>query len=325
VGPFEPKTDPMASDPGRWGHSLGNLAEIWIPVLAAAAPGSVIEVGAYAGDVTRILLDWAQQSGAKIVSIDPDPQESLKRLAASDPKLELITSTSHEALPKLPPADAVIIDGDHNYHTVRQELRVIGDRFQGSEFPLLLLHDVCWPHGRRDAYYAPERIPETDRQPMVEGGAIHPDEPGLAEGGLPYKWVAAREGGDRNGVLTAVEDYVEGREDLRLAIVPAFFGLGVIWPLDARWASSVAEILDKWDSDAIVDRLETNRVYHLAREYAQRPELERLRAKNREKAELLDSLMSSRAFRLADRLSHLRNPSRARSWRDDAMRLIKDD
>ena len=109
---------------------------------------------------------------------------------------------------------------------------------------MLLIHDVGWPHGRRDAYYAPEEIPEEDRQPIREGGGLFPGDPGTRDGALPYKWPAAREGGPRNGVLTAVEDFIAARDDLRLAVVPAFFGFGVVWPSRAPWASAVAAVVE---------------------------------------------------------------------------------
>jgi hypothetical protein len=312
------------SDIGLWGASLANLLEILIPLLDAVRPSAVAEIGAYAGDLTQDLVAWADAAGAEVIAVDPTPQPELEELSGRSAQLELIRAPSTEAIPKLPDVQLVVIDGDHNYYTVFEELRLIGERFGGGDVPLLILHDVCWPHGRRDAYYAPERIPDSGRQPMVEGGALFPGEPGIADGGLPYKWVAEREGGPRNGVLTAVEDFVEGRDDVRLAVVPAFFGLGVIWRTDAPWAAAVADVIEPWDGNPIVARLEANRVYHLAREYAQRPELDRLRAQNQQKAQLLESLMSSRAFRLADGLSRLRNPGRARSWQEDARRVLED-
>jgi Methyltransferase domain len=312
------------SDVGQWGASLANLLELLVPLLDAVGASSVAEVGAYAGDLTQDLVVWAEPADARVVAIDPTPQPELVELSARSDRLELVREPSTAAIPELPEVDVVIIDGDHNYYTVSEELRLIDERFAGGPAPLLILHDVCWPHGRRDAYYSPERIPEADRQPMVEGGALFPGEAGIAAGGLPYKWVAEREGGPRNGVLTAVEDFVQGRDDLRLAVVPAFFGLGVVTRLDAPWARPVADLIEPWDGNPIIARLEGNRVYHLAREYAQPPELDRLRAQNRQKADLLESLLGSRAFRLADSLSRLRNPRRARSWRDDARRVIDD-
>ena len=219
----------IASDPGQWGHSLVNNAEILLPCLDAAGARSVIEVGAYAGDVTRLLLGWASESGAQVVAIDPSPQESLVQLAEERSDLELVRETSHEALRHLPPADAVVIDGDHNYYTVTEELRLIERQTApGAPLPLLMFHDVRWPHARRDHYFAPELIPTEQRQPTVNGG-LFPGDPGIRDDGLPYTSVAAREGGPRNGVLTAVEDFVESHEGLQLAIVPTFFGLGVVW------------------------------------------------------------------------------------------------
>ncbi len=40
----------------------------------------------------------------------------------------------------------------------------------GIQLPLILCHDVGWPHASRDSYYAPETIPPEHRQATVEGG-----------------------------------------------------------------------------------------------------------------------------------------------------------
>ena len=232
----------FASDPGQWGASLINNAEVMIACLDAARASSVVEVGAYAGDLTRFLLGWAESSGARVSAVDPAPQEELRALSETRPELELIEATSHEALREMSPADAYVIDGDHNYFTVSEELRLIAERAAGDLLPLLMFHDVAWPHARRDDYFAPDQIPPEYKQPTVEGGGLFP---GISEpqpGGLPYKWPAAREGGPRNGVLTAVEDFLEQRPGLRLAILPAFFGLGIVWHEDAPYAQHLQQI-----------------------------------------------------------------------------------
>ena len=51
----------------------------------------------------------------------------------------------------------MIIDGDHNYYTVSEELRLIAERARTAPLPLLLFHDVCWPHARRDDYFDARR------------------------------------------------------------------------------------------------------------------------------------------------------------------------
>ena len=189
--------DPYSSDPDRWGTSMAQAAELMLPCLDAAGVKSVVEVGAFAGDLTRVLVDWAETAGARVAAVDPSPQPGLVALARERPDLELIRKTSLDALPALPALpDAVVINGDHNYFTVSEELRMIGERAPAADLPLLLFHDVCWPHGRRDDYFAPESIPERHRRPLAGGaGGLVPGDPGLRLGGLPYPRSAAQEGG----------------------------------------------------------------------------------------------------------------------------------
>jgi hypothetical protein len=299
--------DPYANDPGRWAHSLIHHAEVLLPCLDTAGVRSVAEVGAYAGDLTRVLLDWAAKSGTRVWAIDPSPQDSLVELDQTYDELELVRKTSLEALPEIPLPDAVVIDGDHNYYTVSEELRLIDERAAGGDLPLLLFHDVAWPHGRRDDYYSPELIPEDQRQPIAEGGGLFPGVSGVRPGGLPYSGAAAQEGGPRNGVLTAVEDFVKDRDGLRLAIVPVFFGLGVVWRRDAPWADDLAELLEVWDRNTLLERLEANRVLHLAVAHFQFIEASQAKDKIARQEAVLRRLLDSSAFRVAERLSRLRH------------------
>jgi hypothetical protein len=303
-----PGHDPFVDDPDRWGTSLAQMAELILPCLDATGARSVIEVGAFAGGLTRVLADWAAQSGARVLAIDPAPGDALVRLAGERPAVELIRQTSLEALATIAPPDVAIIDGDHNYFTVSAELRLIAERSGDGLLPLLLFHDVCWPHGRRDDYFAPDLIPGAARHPVAgAAGGIAPGDPGLTPGGLPYARSAAREGGPRNGVLTAVEDFIAGRADLRLVVVPAFFGFGAAWPRDAPWSDDVADILDRWDRDPIVARLEANRVHHLARAHDRMVELWHLRERQARQEAVLRRLLQSSAFAVAERLSRLRH------------------
>jgi len=237
--------DPYLHDPDRWGVSLAQMAEVIIPCLNAVGARTVTEVGAYAGDLTRVLVHWAESARARITAVDPSPQDGLLALERDSQTLDLVRETSLSALVHLPIPDVVVIDGDHNYYTVSEELRLIGERATGAQLPLLLFHDVCWPHGRRDDYFDPQQIPAEYRHELVGAGAgIAPGNAGVAPRGLPYPRSAAHEGGSRNGVLTAAEDFVQNNPDLRLVVVPAFFGLGAVWHRDTAWAQDVAAILD---------------------------------------------------------------------------------
>ena len=321
---------PYLNDPGHWGASLATLAEVMIPCLDAIPARSVVEVGAYAGDLTGLLLQWAAHSKARIVAIDPVPQEELTQLAEDHPELDLIAETSVNALGNIPRPDAVVIDGDHNYWTVSEELRLIGEHGSGADLPLLFFHDVTWPHARRDDYYDPTLIPAEYRQPIEEGAGLFPGVPGVRPGGLPYRWPAAREGGPRNGVLTAVEDFVEATDGLQLAVVPAFFGLGVVWHRDAPWGDAVSQIVSGWDGNPLLERLEANRVAHLATSHRQTVKLSRAEDRIARQEVVIRRLLESSAFSVAERLSRLRlragiGKEHAQVSKEDLRRALEDD
>jgi len=294
--------NPYDNDPGAWGASLLNNAELLLACLDAAQARSVAEVGAYAGDLTRLLLLWAERADARVIAIDPSPQPELEHLERERSELELIRETSFEAFEHIPLPDALVLDGDHNYYTLIEELQRITRRSEaeGIELPLLLLHDVCWPHGRRDDYFDPAQIPAEYRQPIVPEGGLYPGVEGIREGGMPYHNPAAREGGPRNGVLTAVEDFLAAHQGLRLAVIPAFFGLGVMWREDAPYAGELARIVEPWDRNPLLERLERNRVLHLASSQVQLNLATNAQEKVRRQEALLQRMLASRAFAAAE-------------------------
>lgn len=298
------------SDPGQWGASLINNGEVMLQCLQTAGARSVVEVGAYAGDLTRYLLDWAAgQEGqdVRVWAVDPSPQPALAELAQQRAELTLLRATSRQALADLQPVDAYVIDGDHNYYTVAEELRLIRERRPAdAPPPLLIFHDVGWPHARRDDYFDPDQIPAEYRQPTIEGGGLFPGSSEPKHGGLPYKWPAAREGGPRNGVLTAVEDFVAADERLRLAIVPSFFGLGVVWNRGAPYHAALEQLLGPLDRHPVIARLEANRVLHLTWVHAQMVQVTTARQRLVRQETVLRRLLESSAFRVAEALSRLR-------------------
>lgn len=286
---------------------MAQHAALLVRCLDTVGARAIAEIGAYAGDLTRVLVAWAEGAGASVTAIDPSPQPSLVKLAEEHQLLELIRETSLSALGRIDLPEVVIIDGDHNYYTVREELRVVGERANGAQPPLMLFHDVCWPHGRRDDYFAAEAIPPEFRHPVIgEGRGIFPGDPGARDDGLPYPRSAEREGGAHNGVLTAVEDFVSEREDLALAVIPAFFGLGAAWHREAVWASEVGRIFQPLDRSPLLARLEHNRTLHIAQEHALRIALWSAQKRQARAEAVLTRMLESSAFGVAEALSRLR-------------------
>ncbi|MCB0829117.1 MAG: class I SAM-dependent methyltransferase [Solirubrobacterales bacterium] len=301
-------TPPRVTDPLGWGYSLANVIELLTACLEAVPTRRVLEVGSYEGELTRDLLTWADLNDATVTTVDPLPPNRLLELVADRPDLTLIEDTGAAALASLDELpDSIIIDGDHNYFTLSAELEAIAGRAEDGPLPLLLFHDAGWPHARRDTYYAPDRVPEERRQPLAHNVGLVPGDPGVSENeGLPYEWAAAREGGPENGVLTALEDFIAERRGLKLAVVPAFFGFAVIYDERAGWASRVAEILAPWDDNPILHRLESNRVDHLVRNHSLAQEIQELRVKVNRQEALLNDMLESSAFAMAERASKLK-------------------
>jgi Methyltransferase domain len=292
------------TNPDEAGYSLGNFAEIWGACFDAAEVRSVIEVGAERGRLTQELLKWAAPNGGKVTAIEPEPISDLVELLDEYPDLEVVEETSLEALRHLRIADAIVLDGDHNYYTLSHELRLIAER--SERVPLLVFHDVCWPLARRDQYAAPDRIPAEHRHPYGEDIKLVPGNPGTAERGLPFEWGALEEGGPRNGVMTAIEDFMAEHEGLRLAVIPIFFGCGLLWPESADWSDAVAEIVEPWDRNPILERVERARVTQLVQRHSREQELdERLEAAGKLEA-AVRRILSSRALGVGELLSRLR-------------------
>ncbi|HEY1237433.1 MAG TPA: class I SAM-dependent methyltransferase [Solirubrobacterales bacterium] len=293
------------TNPDEAGYSLGNFFEIWAACFDAAGVRSVIEVGAERGRLTQELLKWAAPSGAKVTAIEPAPVSDLIELIEEHPGLEVVEETSLEALEHVPIADAIVLDGDHNYYTLSNELRLIAERAE-ERIPLLMFHDVCWPLARRDQYAAPDRIPEEHRHPYAEDIRLEPGNPGTVERGLPFEWGALEEGGPRNGVMTAIEDFMEEHDGLRLAVIPMFFGCGLLWPEDAPWAEEVAEITYQWDRNPILERIEKVRVTQLTQRHAREQEIDDRFEYSLRLEEAVRRILASRAFSALESLSRLR-------------------
>jgi len=255
-------------------HSMSEFSEIILGVLETADTKTIVEIGAEYGGNTAMLADYAGERNGQLISVDPAPKPEFLEWAAAHPSVTHIAEPSLQAFSHLANVDAWVIDGDHNWYTVYHELKLADAIGRRDGKPLLaILHDIHWPSGRRDMYYAPEAIPAAFRHPYsYQGGALL-DQSELVEGqgfrGMGHFAWATHEGGPRNGVLTAVEDFLEeqhrsGRE-LGFAEIPAVFGLGVLFDLDAEWSGRVAEIVLPYHDNKLLRTLEENRLRNYLR------------------------------------------------------------
>jgi hypothetical protein len=246
-------------------YSLSEHRDLIFECLEAVAPKRIVEIGSEAAGMTREMARWAEQHDAQFAAVEPFPITEVREMAARSSHFSLVEGRSPEALAAIEPADAYLVDGDHNHWTVLRELRAI---YADGAAPLAILHDVGWPCARRDQYYSVDALPEDAVLPHSHTKGRVPGKDELVDGGFGGAGefaVALEEGGPANGVLTAVDDFLVELTDLAYAHVPAVFGLGIIYSKDAKYAPQLAEILRPWHENRLVARLEQNRVSLYAR------------------------------------------------------------
>jgi len=234
------------------------------PLFEVLRPREIVEIGADYGHNTRNILTYCKKTDSRAHIIDPQPKfdpEAFHKEYGDN--FIFYQSLSLNALPLIDHMDAVLIDGDHNWYTVYHELKFIEKQCQQNEpfVPLVIVHDVGWPYGRRDMYYSPENIPEAFRMPYAKKG-LDPDSADLIEkGGLNLHLCnAVCEHSLKNGVLTAVEDFIrESSQPLGLIIIPVFHGLGVLYPSSFEESHpSFADFIQKLSVSDVVFKLLTD-------------------------------------------------------------------
>ena len=230
------------------------------PVLGAAQVRRIVEIGALRGENTQQILDHIGPE-AELHVIDPvpdfDPDEHRERFGRG---YIFHRDLSINVLGNLPPMDGALIDGDHNWYTVYNECRLLAEVSAAHDAPLpvMIFHDVSWPYGRRDLYYNPDNVPTEYRQDYAFKGMRPGVKRVVPVGGLnPTMANAKLEGGPRNGVMTAVDDFVaEYPKPLRVLVLPIYFGLAIVVEqerLDRQPA--LRALLDELESPAGKDML----------------------------------------------------------------------
>ena len=228
-----------------------------LPIIEKIKPKHIVEVGSDTGINTVNILEYCETNNAKLTSIDPSPNFDVDKIKERyNCDFELYKDLSLNILPFLEKFDIILIDGDHNWYTVFNELNTLEKIYKKNKnFPLIFLHDTAWPYGRRDIYYFPENIPEEYLFPYKKLGMI-PGEKNLStDKGMNQNFNnAILEGGEKNGVLTAIEDYIN-KSSLNLTFysIPAFYGLGILF-LENKKLKKIVE--DSIDYTSIIENLE---------------------------------------------------------------------
>lgn len=238
-------------------HSLSLFREVFETIYGHRKISTVVEVGVESGQVSGV---YTELGADRVYCVDPLPSDELRRVLAQNDALELVERPSPQVLAELPLADLYVIDGDHNYATVRGEVDWI---LANAPDAVVVFHDLMWPCGRRDFYYQPSRLPEADRHAdTTDGPTVWHDQvtPAGFVGAGAFTF-AVEAGGERNGVLTAVEDALDAAADpgWQLEIIPAVFGVGVLMRRTEQTAE-LLEVVRRYSGSRLLAAMENNRL-----------------------------------------------------------------
>lgn len=249
----------------KWITSMESFAPIIMPILEMIQPKHIGEIGAAEGGHTRLLYEFLKKTNGRLTTIDPFPRGSfLEWVQTTKPIVNHIADYSFNAIASMNAVDVWFIDGDHNWFTVFNELRLIDLLSKrDSKYPLIYLHDIEWPCGRRDMYYDPTRIPQEFLQPHSAELGVVIDRSESVKGGLRGPHWALKEGGEKNGVLTAVEDFITLTQQTYAFIqVPAVLGLGILIHQNHPLKDAILHYYAFYHQNPILKLLERDRITH---------------------------------------------------------------
>lgn len=199
---------------------------------------TICEIGASTGAATDKLRD---SHGVHISIIDPCLDAELEEKYKSSKNVNVYKGLSLDILSKVNKKfDCFLIDGDHNWYTVYNELRIIHERQLLADGGTIFFHDVGWPYARRDMYYQPDLIPDEHVHPFAKMGIIYgQSELSPTSGENREFYNAEYEGGMKNGVLTAIEDFIQEKgRDYFLFCFKDEVGLGVLVKRNGNYSKS---------------------------------------------------------------------------------------
>jgi predicted O-methyltransferase YrrM len=126
----------------------------------AQLKGYIVEIGAWHGRSTAVLVQAAKAWKAKVITVEPFGKErmperykkqeataekwwaDLKHVGLEPPML--LAMTSDAALPQIPKVlSLVFIDGDHSYGQVKRDLENYASRVRWGGY--VFLHDMTYP------------------------------------------------------------------------------------------------------------------------------------------------------------------------------------
>ena len=260
-------------------------------------PSHILLVGGRTPALAEMLTGTATATGATLHVAAQSPADWLRALRGIAGDLCVLhDAPAVAAIGVLPVPQICWLDTDPNWCTTSGILQAVAQQATrlAQPFPVTIIENAGWPYGRRDSYDDPAAIPEIMLRPHERAGLL-PGRAATAGGAGLFsdRYNAVSEDEPGNGVLTAIEDFMEGRTgELRLVVLPGSGGVAAIYPRGGPAAHSFsAEAMAEY-ALAAVGSLENIRLEQEVALHEMRAAVDRARSLN-------DTLREQQAARTA--------------------------
>ena len=173
------------------------------------------------------VLNFSRDASISYVVIDP----------INDFKNNFIKDFPIFALSNLDDYDAIFLNDDANWYVVYNELNII--KKHNKKFPLVFICNNTFPNKRRDSYIDPNIIPDEFRKNFskyfMHDGIVLRDN----------CYHAIEENSSKNGVLTAIEDFLNENSFVNLMDVALLEGCEILYSTDSISQNMINNIYDE--------------------------------------------------------------------------------
>lgn len=165
------------------------------------------------------------------------------------PKFKIINGNSLDVLKFQVDYEAIFIDDDPNWYTIYNELNLI--KKANDEFPIVFICNNTFPHKRRDSYVNPENIPQEFRQEYIKGLPITYENNEIIIEDEYYH--ACDENTARNGVLTAIEDFLNENPNIQTLDLKFLEDITILCPKNTISKIRIDNVLQNSENEKIND------------------------------------------------------------------------
>ena len=156
--------------------------------------------------------------------------------------------------------DAIFISDDANWYTVFNQLQII--KKTNDKFPLVFICNNNFPNKRRDSYINPDEIPASFRHNYTNQFPIcYNNEKIIVNDGLYH---ACDENTPKNGVLTAIEDFLDENDNIGILNVNLIKEISILYlksQINQKRISIINKVLNEKTIDVnLSDKLIENQI-----------------------------------------------------------------